>query len=152
MLESWKNPYLNGEACEVFQYRDFPLDYVLDPNKLPGRYTVGAGAADELSRRLVLDWNFRGDMAYGDAVARTKLKNKLDPTQWPRESVGEFWETFEVYRWEAKIKHIEDLSLPSIPSFVGDFQTFKPWEPWMLMGQRPGKILHREDGLQDQEL
>ena len=138
VLEDWKNPYLDGEVCEVFHYRDYPLDYVLDPNLMPKRYDLGSNA--KLARKLVLDWNFRGDMAYGDAIARTKLKNRLDPTIWKRESVGPWWETFEVYRWQAKIAEIEDPSLPSIPSFTGDFQTFKPWEPWMLMGQRPGKI------------
>jgi len=137
VLETWRNPYTD-EVNEVFQYRDYPLDYVLDPNKFPERYTMEND--EDMKRKLVLDWFFRGDTAYGDAIARTKLKNRLDPKEWPRESVGEFWETFEVYRWQAKIAEIEDLSLPSIPSFTGDFQTFKPWEPWMLMGQRPGKI------------
>lgn len=137
VLQTWRNPYTD-EVCEVFQYRDYPLDYVLDPNKLPERYNIQK--ADDLTRKLVLDWYFRGENAYGDAIARTKLKNRLDPAVWRRESVGEFWETFEAYRWQGKIAEIEDLSLPSIPSFTGDFQTFKPWEPWMLMGQRPGKI------------
>jgi hypothetical protein len=138
VLERWANPYLDGEVCEVFQYRDYPLDYVLDPQAMPARYDIRN--KDEMSRKLVLDWYFRGDTAYGDAIAKTRLKNRLDPKVWPRESVGDWWETFEAYRWQAKIAEIEDLSLPSIPSFTGDFQTFKPWEPWMLMGQRPGKI------------
>lgn len=138
VLESWANPYLDDRKVEVFQYRDWPLDYVLDPNKLPVRYDIRN--KDDMPRKLVLDWHFRGDTAYGDAIAKTRLKNRLDPATWPRESVGEFWETFEVYRWLGKIAEIEDLSLPSIPSFTGDFQTFKPWEPFMLMGQRPGSI------------
>ncbi len=138
VLESWENPYLGGQKVDVFQYRDWPLDYVLDPNKMPVRYEVRT--KDDLSRKLVLDWFFRGDMAFGDAIAKTRLKNRLDPAIWKRESVGEWWETFEAYRWQGKIAEMEDLSLPSIPSFTGDFQTFKPWEPFMLMGQRPGKI------------
>jgi hypothetical protein len=138
VLETWANPYLDGQKVEVFQYRDWPLDYVLDPNKLPQRYEVRTG--DDMSRKLVLDWFFRGPNAYGDAIAKTRLKNRLDPAVWKRESVGAWWETFECYRWQAKIAEIEDLSLPSIPSFTGDFQTFKPWEPFMLMGDRPGKI------------
>ena len=138
VLETWENPYLDHQKVEVFQYRDGPLDYALDPTKLPARYDVRT--KEDLSRKLVLDWFFRGDMAYGDAIAKTKLKNRLDPMVWKRESVGEFWETFECYRWQGKIREIEDRNLPSIPSFTGDFQTFKPWEPFMLMGQRPGKI------------
>lgn len=138
VLEMWENPYLNGEKVDVFHYRDVPLDYVLDPHKMPERYEVRTKG--DLSRKLVLDWYFRGDTAYGDAIAKTRLKNKLDPKVWKRESVGDWWETFEAYRWQGKIAEIEDLSLPSIPSFEGDFQTFKPWEPFMLMGQRPGKI------------
>lgn len=142
VLERFRNP-LTGEDCEVFHYRDHPLDYVLDPKKLAERYAM-QGGSDDLARRLVLDWNFRGDMAYGDAIVRTRLKNKLDPKEWPRESIGEWWETFESYRWQAKRSEIEDRALRSIPSFTGDFQTFKPWEPWMLMGQRPGKILSQK--------
>lgn len=138
VLDSWANPYLDGQKVEVFQYRDGPLDYVLDPHKLPARYDIRTKG--DLGRKLVLDWYFRGDQAYGDAIAKTRLKNKLDPAVWKRESVGEWWETAEAYRWNARIAEIEDKSLPSIPSFTGDFQTFKPWEPFMLMGQRPGKI------------
>ena len=138
VLDSWANPYLDGQRVEVFQYRDGPLDYVLDPNKLPVRYDVRT--KDSLARKLVLDWYFRGDRAYGDAIAKTRLKNRLDPAVWKRESVGEYWETFEAYRWQARIAEVEDLSLASIPSFTGDFQTIKPWEPFMLMGQRPGGI------------
>lgn len=137
VLETWENPY-TGETNEVFQYRDGPLDYVLDPNKFPERYSIENKAS--LDRKLVLDWFFRGDQAYGDAIARTTLPNKLDPAEWPRASVGPTWQTFEVYRWQAKMREMEDLSLPSVPSFHGDFQTFKPWEPWMLMGQTPGSI------------
>lgn len=142
VLERFRNP-LTDEDCEVFHYRDHPLDYVLDPKKLAARYEMQRGSVD-LSRRLVLDWNFRGEIAYGDAIVKTRLKNKLDPKEWPRESIGEWWETFESYRWQAKRREIEDRSLRSIPSFTGDFQTFKPWEPWMLMGQRPGKILSQK--------
>jgi len=138
VLDTWANPYFDGERVEVFHYRDGPLDYVLDPHKMPARYEVRT--KDDLSRKLVLDWYFRGDRAFGDAIAKTRLKNKLDPKVWKRESIGEWWETAEAYRWQGLIREIEDLSLPSIPSFTGDFQTFKPWEPFMLMGQRPGKI------------
>ncbi|MEO0412838.1 MAG: DUF1838 family protein [Pseudomonadota bacterium] len=137
VLETWDNPY-TGETVDVFQYRDGPLDYKLDPNAFPERYKMEG--QDALKRKLVLDWWFRGDTAYGDAIARTSLPNKLDPAVWKRESIGPRWETFEAYRWQAKIEEMEDLSLPSVPSFTGDFQTFKPWEPWMLMGQTPGKI------------
>lgn len=137
ILQTWDNPY-TGETVEVFQYRDGPLDYVLDPKAFPERYAMENN--DPLDRSLVLDWFYRGDMAYGDAIARTTLPNRLDPAEWPRASVGPTWQTFEVYRWQAKIREMEDLSLPSVPSFHGDFQTFKPWEPWMLMGQTPGSI------------
>jgi len=138
VLDVFINP-LTGERNEVFHYRDGPLDYVLDPLKLAERYAMEA-KDDELKRKLVLDWYFRGDMAFGDAIVRTRLKNKLDPKEWPRESVGDWWETFEDYRWQGRIDEIADRSLPTVPSFTGDFQTFKPFEPWMLMGQRPGKI------------
>jgi len=141
-LETFRNPF-NDEICEVFHYRDHPLDYVLDPKKLAERYEMQRGSND-LARKLVMDWHFRGPMAYADAVVRTRLRNKLDPKEWPRESIGEWWETFESYRWQALRSEVEDRSLPSIPSFTGDFQTFKPWEPWMLMGQRPGKILSQK--------
>ncbi|MGB6231214.1 MAG: DUF1838 family protein, partial [Litorimonas sp.] len=137
VLETWDNPY-TGETNEVFHYRDGPLDYVLDPNKFPERYAMEN--ADKMDRSLVLDWFHRGEWAFGDAIARTTLPNKLDPKKWPRASIGDTWETFEVYRWQARTDEMEDPDLPSIPSFIGDFQTFKPWEPWMLMGQTPGKI------------
>lgn len=141
VLETFKNP-MNGRVCEVFQYRDAPLDYTLDANKLAERYTMASKTATdaELPRKLVLDWSFRGDMAYGDAIVKTKLKNRLDPATWKLESVGEYWETFEAYRWQAKRADIENRNSTDVPSFTGNFNVFKPWEPWMLMGQTKGKI------------
>lgn len=141
VLETFKNP-LNGRTCEVFQYRDGPLDYKLDANKLAERYTIASKTAtdNDLPRKLVLDWTFRGDMAYGDAIVKTKLKNRLDPAVWKLESVGEYWETFEAYRWQARRADIENRSSTDVPSFTGSFQVFKPWEPWLLMGQSKGKI------------
>ncbi len=149
VLERFRNP-LTDEWCNVFQYRDGPLDYTIDPAKMPEHYAMAND--EDLPRKLVLDWSFRGDMAYGDAIVRTRLKNRLDPAVWKRESVGEWWETFESYRWEGKRAEIEDRSLAVIPSFRGDFQTFKPWEPWMLMGNRPGKILQQKTAFQIADL
>jgi hypothetical protein len=138
-LDSWKNPY-TGEVCEVFHYRDAPLDYTVNPNKLAERY---ADLNDPSGRRLVIPWSFRQNKAYGDAYVTTKLKNKLDPKIWKRESIGEYWTTFEHYQWQADIDEIVS-DVPQIKSFNGDFQTFKPFEPWMLMGQRPGKVFQQK--------
>jgi hypothetical protein len=47
-------------------------------------------------------------------------------------------------------RDIENKRLPAIP-FVASLQSLKPWHPWMLMGQRPGRVFtrmtaHRVDG------
>jgi hypothetical protein len=140
VLDSWKNPY-TGETCEVFHYRDYPLDYVVDHNKVAERYS---DPTDISQRRMVIPWTFRRDRAYGDAFVKTRLKNKLDPAVWKRESIGEYWTTYEHYQWQAKTAEIVDPDSPRIASFNGDFQTFKPFEPWMLMGQRPGKVFQQK--------
>ncbi|MDX2145782.1 MAG: DUF1838 family protein [Rhodospirillaceae bacterium] len=140
VLDWWKNPYTE-EVCEVFHYRDHPVDYTADPNNPAARYS---DPTDNGNRRRGLIWNFRKDTAYGDAFVQTKIKNRLDPREWPRESIGEYWTTFEHYQWQGKIAEIVDESLASVPSMYGDVQTFKPFEPWMLMGQRPGKVFQQK--------
>ncbi|MDX2145056.1 MAG: DUF1838 family protein, partial [Rhodospirillaceae bacterium] len=64
-----------------------------------------------------------------------------------RESIGEYWTTFEHYQWQGDIAEIVDEGIPQIRSFSGDFQTFKPFEPWMLMGQRPGKVFQQKTAM-----
>jgi len=140
VLDSWNNPY-TGETCEVFHYRDHPLDYVMDPNKVPERYS---DPTDISSRRLVIPWNFRRDRAYGDAFVKTRIKNRLDPKVWKRESIGDYWTTYEHYQWQAPIADIVNEDIPALYNMNGDFQTFKPFEPWMLMGQRPGKVFQQK--------
>jgi hypothetical protein len=140
VLDSWKNPY-TGEVCEVFHYRDHPVDYTADPLKPAARYSDPTNPGKP---RPGLIWNFRKDTAYGDAFVQTKIKNKLDPQIWKRESIGEYWTTFEHYQWQGKIAEIADPDVPSVTSMYGDVQTFKPFEPWMLMGQRPGKVFQQK--------
>jgi hypothetical protein len=140
VIDSWKNPY-TGETCEVFHYRDHPLDYVMDPNKVPERYS---DPTDITSRRLVMPWSFRSDRAYGDAFVKTKIKNRLDAKVWKRESIGEYWTTYEHYQWQAPIADIVNPDIQALYNMNGDFQTFKPFEPWMLMGQRPGKVFQQK--------
>ncbi|MDX2145783.1 MAG: DUF1838 family protein, partial [Rhodospirillaceae bacterium] len=71
VLERWKNPYTE-EMCDVFHYRDYPLDYTLDPNKMDERYT---DPTDLSSRKLIMPWTFLKGKAYGDAFVKTKNKN-----------------------------------------------------------------------------
>jgi hypothetical protein len=148
VLDRWTNPY-TGEVCEVFHYRDHPLGYTVDFANPEKRYTEdrertsGDPTADS-SRGRPVSWHFRKDWAYGDNFSATKIKTRLDPEIWKRESVGPYWTTFEHYQWQAKLDEVTNLDLPQIPSFRGDFQTFEPWEPWMLMDQRPGKIFQQK--------
>ncbi|MDX2145781.1 MAG: DUF1838 family protein [Rhodospirillaceae bacterium] len=148
VLDSWRNPYTN-EVCEVFHYRDHPLGYTVDHARPEKRYTddrdrVSVDPTADSSRGRPVTWHFRKNWAFGENFSATKIKTRLDPQVWRRESVGDYWTTFEHYQWQAKIEEIADPSIPQIKSFRGDFQTFKPWDPWMMMDQRPGKIFQQK--------
>jgi hypothetical protein len=121
----------------VFQYRDGPLDYVLDPNKLPARYDVRTGGRPRAQAGA--RWYFRGETPLGTHRAH-QLKNRAGSGRLAAGVRGDTG-TFEAYRWQGKIAEIEFSGLPSIP-LHRDFQTFKPWEP-DADGQRRQDLLSR---------
>jgi hypothetical protein len=143
VIERWRNPYLNEEV-DVWHVRNGPINLHLDPRKPPS----AAGGWKSLRKSPYDDGTgfFVPTQIVGDRVIITtdfqaKRKNPLDPKQWPRESVGEFLQYSEHNTSEAGLAELQDPKVRSVNARSA-WHSFLQWWPWMLMGQRPGRVYH----------
>lgn len=140
-LETWKNP-ITGRTVEVWHQRNGPVNYALDPAKASfGNFARAGDAAPGFQ----LPWRIIGDRAVFALDVVADRKNPLDPAEWPLESSGPTLPTTEHSQYIVSRADIERRKLPSLP-FVATLQSIKPWHPWMLMGQRPGRVFARMVG------
>jgi hypothetical protein len=137
-LESWTNPA--GRKVEVWHQRNGPVNYEISPAKaMLGNFARADGQKVE---GFQLPWRLHGPFASFALDAVANRKNPLDPQQWPLESSGPTIPTTEHSQYTMLRRDLENKRLLSLP-FVASLQSLKPWHPWMLMGQRPGKVFTR---------
>jgi len=139
-LERWTNP-VTGREVEVWHLRNGPVNYALDPAKpMFGSFARidGGPSADGFQ----LPWVQRGPFATFALDVVADRKNPLTPEEWPLESSGATLPTTEHSQYSALRRDIENRKLLSLP-FFATLQSLKPWHPWMLMGQRPGRVFAR---------
>ena len=138
-LERWTNPVTNREV-EVWHMRNGPVNYELAPDKASfGAFTRTDGAS---GAGFQLPWVRRGPFATFALDVVSNRPNALDPAEWPLESSGKALMTTEHSQYSMLERDLTDRRLLSIP-FFASLQSLKPWHPWMLMGQRPGRIFTR---------
>ena len=138
-LERWTNP-VTGREVEVWHQRNGPVNYELAPDKA----TLGAFARADGNpgTGFQLPWVMRGPFATFALDVVANRKNPLDPAEWPLESSGATLPTTEHSQYAMLRRDVENRRLFSLP-FYATLQSIKPWHPWMLMGQRPGRVFAR---------
>ena len=137
-LERWTNP-LTGREVEVWHLRNGPVNYALDPQKASfGAFARTDGRTDGFQ----LPWVLRGPFATFSLDVVSNRPNPLDPAGWPLESSGATVSATEHSQYAVLERDLHDRNRPSLP-FFASLQSVKPWHPWMLMGQRPGRIFTR---------
>lgn len=138
-LERWTNPVTNREVA-VWHQRNGPVNYEISPSKpMFGSFVRTDGAAGE---GFQLPWVVRGPFATFALDVVSNRKNALTPAEWPLESSGETLPTTEHTQYSVLRRDLENPKLLSLP-FFATLQSLKPWHPWMLMGQRAGRVFTR---------
>jgi len=138
-LERWANP-VTGRTVEVWHQRNGPVNYELAPDKpMFGNFARADGSPGE---GFQLPWVVRGPFATFALDVVSNRKNPLTPEEWPLESNGATVPTTEHSQYSVLRRDLENQKLLSLP-FFATLQSLKPWHPWMLMGQRPGRVFAR---------
>ncbi|MFM1975219.1 MAG: hypothetical protein RL145_65 [Pseudomonadota bacterium] len=138
-LERWTNP-ITGREVEVWHQRNGPVNYEIAPDKaMFGQFARADGVTNT---GFQLPWTIRGPFATFALDVVSNRKNALDPTTWPLESSGETIPTTEHSQYSMLLSDLNNPKLLSLP-FFATLQSIKPWHPWMLMGQRPGRVFAR---------
>jgi hypothetical protein len=138
-LTRWKNP-VTGREVEVWHQRNGPVNYAIAPDKpMFGSFQRTDGTPGE---GFQLPWVERGPFATFALDVVSNRPNPLTPEEWPLESSGATLPSTEHSQYAALRRDIENRRLLSLP-FFATLQSLKPWHPWMLMGQRPGRVFAR---------
>jgi hypothetical protein len=137
-LERWRNP-VTGETVDVWHQRNGPVNYEIDPAKTDIAFFTLVGKSTDRAKGFRLPWTIDGKTASFRLDSISKRPNPLDPAKWKRESSGPTLPISEHSQYFLELADIENPKLTSLP-FRAALQSLKPWHPWMLMGQRPGKV------------
>lgn len=143
VIAHWDNPY-TGETVEVQQY-------------LTGPITIETGLEGSVTDETAtikprnMEWWAVGGKLYIPIRSQFRFPNPLRPEVWPKASVGPtfHWDSFIFFA--ADIADIENPDLTMAPA-ISHYQETLNWNPWMLMGQRPGRQLSRGYGCKLQNL
>lgn len=137
-LRNWRNP-VTGEDVDVWHQRNGPVNYEIEPRKTDIAFFTLVSKSGDRAKGFRLPWVIDGDTASFRLDSISKRPNPLDPAKWRRESSGATLQLSEHSQYFLKLSDIENAKLTSLP-FRASLQSLKPWHPWMLMGQRPGKV------------
>ena len=137
VITHWDNPY-TGETVEVQQYLTGPIEI---ENGLEGTVTDETATLKPQN----MEWWAVGGKLFIPSRSRFRFPNPLRPEVWPKASVGPtfHWDSFIFLM--AEIADIENPDLTMAPA-ISHYQETLNWNPWMLMGQRPGRQLSRGYG------
>jgi hypothetical protein len=142
VMEEWVNPFTD-EKLKVHHYVIGPMLATHDPR------ATGADAGAENAERVIvpnhLNWMVMGDTVYMPTDSSVAYKNPLQPDIWPRASAGESfgWDSFIMFA--AKLEELADPKISQVMAHSW-YQENTRWQPWMLMGQRPGRLVARGYG------
>lgn len=136
-LRRWRNP-LTGDEVDVWHQRNGPVNYTLDPARaMFGNFRPVGGGNPAPGFRL--PWRIEGNRASFAVDVVSDRPNPLLPARWPRESSGPRLLSSEHSQYFVDVGDLADPSRLSV-LFNAALQSLKPWAPWMLMGQRPGRV------------
>lgn len=147
ILDRWHNPLIdevvdvrhimNPAANGTLRARDEGPDasWVTGQIDKPPRNPNG-------SNDFILPWQTIGahTSVWNDTVLA--MNHTLDPKIWVRESSGKRISIGEFFQLVARTEELFDDRLNQVP-YTGSWARIASWHPWMLMGQRPGKLFYR---------
>jgi len=140
VLERWVNPYLN-EAVEPFHIANPAVNRWILPQVKEERFYDRADGSVPASRPFVLPWRRAGDRLMLEQRTHFWAVNPLDPQLWRRESSGARIQVSDCMSYNARWSELSDPKRDSV-EYDGHWVHVRPWQPWMLMGDRPGHCLY----------
>lgn len=150
ILDQWHNP-LTDEDVAVTHIMNPAANAALTPRaqKVDANFATSqvelAGnnyRHPDQSDAFVLPWQTIGGWTSVWQDVRLSMKHVLDPKIWVRESSGERISIGEFFQLTARTDELFDPARNSV-DHVGAWVRVASWHPWMLMGQRPGKLFYR---------
>jgi len=133
VLDSWRNPYNDAEAVEVYHVRNDPQNSLWGAT-MPKTQLGDHHEAHTPTEPLILPWQVDGDDVTLTLDLILNYPNLLTPAAWPRESVSETTWASEHWTFLAKRADLEDRDLPGAP-YRMQMERLSQWLPWMLMGR-----------------
>jgi hypothetical protein len=140
VLERWTNPYLN-EAVEPFHIANPAVNRWILPTVKEERFYDRVDGKEPASRPFVLPWQRAGDRLMLEQRTHFWANNPLDPAVWKRESSGARIQVSDCMSYNARWSELADPRRDSV-EYDGHWVHVRPWQPWMLMGDRPGHCLY----------
>ncbi|MBU6378298.1 MAG: DUF1838 domain-containing protein [Gammaproteobacteria bacterium] len=140
VLERWTNPYLN-EIVEPFHIANPAVNRWILPQVKEERFYDRVDGKEPPSRPFILPWQRAGDRLMLEQRTHFWANNPLDPAVWKRESSGARIQVSDCMSYNARWSELADPRRDSV-EYDGHWVHVRPWQPWMLMGDRPGHCLY----------
>ncbi len=140
VLDRWRNPFL-GEDVEPFHIANPAVNRWIRPVVRDERFYERAEGTEPPERPFVLPWRRAGDRVFLEQRTHFWAANPLDPAVWKRESSGPRIQVSDMMTYNARWSELSDPARPSV-DYWGHWVHVRPWQPWMLMGARPGHCLY----------
>jgi hypothetical protein len=151
VIDSWINPL--GDRTQVMHIQNHSVASTISPTFKkqsggpPGMDQSTIQRADyrrpnDASEPFLLPWWQIGDTTILWMDVSAVLPNPLPPEVWPRESSGQTIRIAEQTMYSAKTADFTNPALQSV-DYVGAWNRFSPWLPWMEMGGQPGGLFLR---------
>ena len=140
VLDRWTNPYL-GESVAPFHIANPAVNRWIRPVVRDERFYDRVEGTVPAERPFVLPWKRAGDRVFLEQRTHFWATNPLDPAIWKRESSGARIQVSDMMSYNARWSELADPARPSV-EYWGHWVHVRPWQPWMLMGSRPGHCLY----------
>lgn len=150
VLDRWHNPLI-GETVDVRHIMNPAANGTLRVRE-PGLDSSFATSSVDMPPRnfrhpdqpndFILPWQTIGDYTSVWNDVTLAMNHTLDPKIWVRESSGSRISIGEFFQLVARTEELFDERRNQVP-YTGSWQRIASWHPWMLMGQRPGKLFYR---------
>ncbi len=138
ILEEWINP-LTEERVKVYPTNNDPVNSYYSTEF---KQTFGEeGAQETVTFPFILPWETFGDRCVVTFQVHTKWPSPFKKDKWPREYIGEWYKTSELFQVHFRMSEMND---PNRSKVYGSGAWFKeaPFMPWMLMNNAPGRLIY----------
>jgi hypothetical protein len=138
VLTEWKNP-LTGETVKVYPTTNDPVNsyYAKEFKQTFGE----AGKQETVTIPFILPWEIFDDRAVVTFSVHTRWPSPFKKDKWPREYIGEWYKTSEMFQIHARMSDLTDSTQLKAPN-TGAWFKEAPLMPWMLMDNAPARLVY----------